>query len=128
MRVSICIHSPNPWYFQAFYLTHSSESMVVFHCGFNYYFLRTSNAELLLWSFGHWGGCVYCYYISFVQCLLIAFYWVVVLLYILNPSPPSNMCFPRFSSQHDLPLNFLTMCFMSKRFSFHQVQLIVFFP
>ena len=56
MRVSICIHSPNPWYFQAFYLTHSSESMVVFHCGFNFYFLRTSNAELLLWAFGHWGG------------------------------------------------------------------------
>ena len=31
----------------------SSESMVVFHCGF--YFLRTSNAELLLSAFGHCG-------------------------------------------------------------------------
>ena len=71
-------------------------------------------------------GCVYCYYISFVQCLLTAFYWVV-LLHILNPSPPSNTCFPSFFSQHDLPFHFLTMCLMSKRFSFHQVQLIVFF-
>ena len=43
-------------------------------------------------------GCLYCYYISFVQCLLTAFYWVVVLLYILNPSPPANMCFPNFFS------------------------------
>ena len=58
MRVSISIHPPNPWYFQAFYLTHSSESTVVFHCGFHFYFLRTSNAELLLWAFGHWGVCL----------------------------------------------------------------------
>ena len=41
-------------------------------------------------------GCLYCYCISFVQCLLTAFYWVVVVLYILNPSPPANMCFPSF--------------------------------
>ena len=55
MRVSISIHPPNPWYFQA-YLTHSSESTLVFHSGFHFYFLRTSNAELLLWAFGHGGG------------------------------------------------------------------------
>lgn len=53
----VSIHPRNPWYFQAFYLTHSSESTVVYHCGFNFYFSRTSNAELL-WAFGHWGVCL----------------------------------------------------------------------
>lgn len=125
--MKVCFYtSPRSLVFSGFYLTHSSESTVVYHCGFNFYFSRTSNAELL-WAFGHGGGGVDCYYISFVRCLLTAFYWVVVLLYILNPSPPSNMCFLSFFSQHDLPFHFLTMCLMNKRFSFHQVQLIVFF-
>ena len=35
----------------------SSLCTVVYHCGFNFYFSRTSNAELL-WAFGHWGVCL----------------------------------------------------------------------